>query len=103
MFCAVPPNAYTTTVKVTVEKGQDTLLHCNATGIPSPEFSWSKDGKDVGNGRRHAIPFEGMEVSRTHKEDSGNYTCTANNTAGNSSVTISLDVQCTPLVSLFVV
>ena len=85
---------------MTVEKGQKAFLHCNATGIPSPKFSWSKDGEDEEHSKRHIIRLNGLEVSKTREVDAGNFTCTASNTVGSSNVTISLDVQCTPLLSL---
>jgi hypothetical protein len=94
----VPPTAFTSTLKVTVGKGKMAFLHCNAEGTPDPEFSWSKNGKNLKFTRRHLALSEGLTVSKTRITDSGRYTCTASNTVGSSSVTISLDVQYRPVI-----
>ena len=51
-------------------------LKCNASGVPQPLISWSKDGNplDVTG------PF--LKISRIEQMDEGRYTCTATNFRG---------------------
>lgn len=77
-----------------VERGETVVLPCNATGIPTPVFSWSKDGDEAENGRRNAIQMEGLRVERARSGDSGDYVCTANNSAGIANTTVTLNVHC---------
>lgn len=62
-------------------------FHCEATGNPTPEITWTKNGKTVGEGNK--LSFE------ANKNQSGEYWCSAENgleTKINTSA--SLDVQC---------
>lgn len=72
---------------VTVKAGALARLDCAATGEPTPQIAWQKDG---GNGfpaaierRMHVMPSDdAFFIINAKIQDQGVYTCTAENTAG---------------------
>ena len=90
------PNPYYPTVspsliarpddKIIIE-GATVTFHCNATGNPAPNMTWTKDGKTITTGE--TLSFV------TDRNQSGQYWCSADNGLNatvNASAT--LDVQC---------
>jgi len=68
-------------------ENEEVTFHCTATGNPTPDITWLKDGKTVGMG--DTLSF------KAKSEKSGKYWCSADNgldTTVNTSA--SLDVQC---------
>lgn len=54
-------------------------LNCDVTGVPSPEFTWSKDGKK--------LAFTSKILQKRFDNDAfGKYTCKASNNAGKHTV-----------------
>ena len=53
-------------------EGQNVTLHCNATGNPAPNITWTKDGNAV-------VLYQGetYTIYNIQREAAGGYTCTA--------------------------
>ena len=71
----------------TILEGAIATFHCNATGNPTPEVAWLKDGKIFGSGE--TLSFE------ANRSDSGQYWCLADNGLSSAvNASVNLDVQC---------
>ena len=55
----------------TVLEGTTVTFRCSATGNPTPNITWTKDGKGVGSG--NILRFQ------TNRNQSGKYWCSAEN------------------------
>lgn len=77
--------------RTTLKKGGNVSLFCNASGFPNPTITWTKnvDGADVPIEKDNWIIFTGIS-----RNESGNYTCYANNTCGPKTSVTSIEVQC---------
>ncbi|CAL4105463.1 unnamed protein product, partial [Meganyctiphanes norvegica] len=77
--------------------GTSLVLPCIATGHPTPYTSWRMDG---GVGIRGEV-MEGNLVFRTvASHDAGAYTCTANNSQGLDTYTVTMEPQSSLTVSV---
>ena len=43
----MPPSIEQKEAEITVVQGREVLLPCRAHGVPIPEISWEKDGKEI--------------------------------------------------------
>ncbi|OWF52578.1 Hemicentin-1 [Mizuhopecten yessoensis] len=77
-------------------------LDCPATGTPTPEITWFKDGRKVtpelnpnirirNNGRQ-------LEIVRSQVFNTGTYTCRAVNPAGQSELVLNVNIQVPPKI-----
>lgn len=74
----------------TIVEGSNVTLHCNATGSPASNITWTKDGSPTAlhEGEKYAI-------SNISRQQYGNYKCTAWNGVGEQSKTsFSINVLC---------
>uniref|UniRef100_A0A3Q2PN08 Neuregulin 2b n=1 Tax=Fundulus heteroclitus TaxID=8078 RepID=A0A3Q2PN08_FUNHE len=73
------------------------LVKCEASGNPSPSFRWYKDGHELQKGRDLKIKTNKknskVQIGRVRVEDSGNYTCVAENSLGQENATTIITVQ----------
>ena len=75
-------------------------IQCSVSGMPTPEVTWSKDGQLLGAGANVVIHNNGtLSVRGVTPEDSGRYTCTAQNVAGRQSVESDIKVLGKPFSS----
>ncbi|XP_037116927.1 neuregulin 2b isoform X1 [Syngnathus acus] len=87
-------------------EGDKLYLKCEASGNPSPSFRWYKDGHELQRARDLRIKNNKKNskvlISRVRVEDSGNYTCVAENSVGQENVTsiISVHILTTTTLSL---
>ncbi|CAH1786157.1 unnamed protein product, partial [Owenia fusiformis] len=97
----VPPSIEDQQKKYTVIQDREVILPCRAEGLPPPKILWEKDGQAIVTSNFHyrimrsgwlAIP-----VART--DDSGVFTCIAENNAGKASIILDLIVQVPPHIS----
>ena len=75
--------------KVVVE-GENVTLHCNATGNPAPNITWTKGGSST-------VLYQGETygIVNTQRQATGDYTCTAwNGVGGKANVTATVNVHC---------
>lgn len=72
---------------MTVVRGNAVSLLCVADGSPAPTVSWLREGQPLVPGPN--LRFLNLEMSvqipQAHVNDTGRYTCVANNTAGQAS------------------
>ena len=79
-------------------------ITCTATGYPVPDIVWlNNDGSEVKENRLMPgsvmttdignIPSVSVSMIM-RRNDSGNYTCLANNSVGNDTSTVHITVQC---------
>ncbi|XP_076862555.1 leucine-rich repeats and immunoglobulin-like domains protein 3 [Brachyhypopomus gauderio] len=86
---------------LTVRAGATARLECAATGHPSPQIAWQKDGGTdfpaARERRMHVMPSDAVFfIVDVKTEDIGVYSCTAQNTAGAISANATLTVLETP-------
>uniref|UniRef100_G1LIL2 DS cell adhesion molecule n=1 Tax=Ailuropoda melanoleuca TaxID=9646 RepID=G1LIL2_AILME len=96
-----PARILTFSGTVTTPWMKDIALPCKAVGDPSPAVKWMKDSNGTPSlvtidGRR-SIFSNGSFIIRTVKaEDSGYYSCIANNNWGSDEIVLNLQVQVPP-------
>ncbi|PVD21525.1 hypothetical protein C0Q70_17323 [Pomacea canaliculata] len=91
----VPPEIGEGPERVATTVNEQATLSCEASGQPTPDVQWFKDGQPFpSTGLRHRMmPSGSLEFMLVRIEDNGQYMCSASNTAGNASRTITLSVQ----------
>jgi len=81
------PRLTKTPVDLTVRAGSTARLQCAATGSPTPEVAWQKDGgfdfPAARERRMHVMPDDDVFfIVDVKVDDAGVYSCTARNDAG---------------------
>ncbi|XP_026135986.1 neuregulin 2b isoform X3 [Carassius auratus] len=78
-------------------EGKKLTLKCEAVGNPNPSFNWYKDGSQLRKRKDVKIKSNKknskLHISRVRQEDSGNYTCVAENSLGRENATSFVSVQ----------
>ncbi|XP_076859373.1 hemicentin-1 isoform X2 [Brachyhypopomus gauderio] len=78
----------------TVSQGSLAVLACAVKGNPTPVLRWQKDGRPLqGSDRLHPLRNGSLALYGAMSGDSGEYQCLAENEAGSTERTISLNVQ----------
>ncbi|XP_054478592.1 brother of CDO isoform X5 [Anoplopoma fimbria] len=79
---------------IMVTKGQRLVLECVASGIPTPQVRWAKDGQDLRSHNNTRFLLSNLLIDAVGEADSGTYICRADNGMGSaSSATVLYDVQ----------
>ena len=89
-FDSDPSSIDTRLVNLTVLEGSNITLHCNATGNPASNITWSKDGSQTV--LHHGETYNIVNIQR---QAAGDYTCTAWNGVGEKvNATATVTVHC---------
>ena len=83
------PTISTPVSTVRVNESDPLRLRCSADGNPKPVVSWRKSSS--GDETKKGPVYNKSKVS---KGDTGTYTCTATNSLGDASASITVTVQC---------
>ena len=80
------------------------MFTCVARGVPTPSFTWNRDGRILSNDSRISMYEELLvengltfiqsilEVCSVSQEDAGEYSCTAGNIAGSETAVFEVSV-----------
>ncbi|TRY58430.1 hypothetical protein DNTS_002058 [Danionella cerebrum] len=103
----VAPSLKRMKTSLLVDEGSRLMVKCEATGNPTPEYKWYKDGTELkkskeirirnGNGKKNSK----VQIGSAKLEDSGNYTCVAENIVGKANGTSTVHVQSRSRVERF--
>jgi len=77
-------------VNQVIVEGSNVTLHCNATGNPTPDITWTKDGSST-------VLYQGETYSivNVQRQAAGEYACTAWNGVGErKNVSATVTVHC---------
>lgn len=79
---------------IMVTKGQRLVLECVASGIPTPQVTWAKDGLDLRSHNNTRFLLSNLLIDAVSEGDSGTYVCRADNGIGAAGLaTVLYDVQ----------
>ena len=84
------PQVNISTVKPSYKEGSLVNISCTASGIPEPDVKWIRNGTVQSSGKKTAL----LTFSSVNREEDGQYTCRANNSAGNKEKHVTLVVHC---------
>ncbi|XP_033613007.1 leucine-rich repeats and immunoglobulin-like domains protein 1 isoform X2 [Fukomys damarensis] len=90
---------------IAIRTGTTARLECAATGHPNPQIAWQKDGGTdfpaARERRMHVMPDDDVFfITDVKIDDSGVYSCTAQNSAGSISANATLTVLETPSLAV---
>nr|XP_015827628.2 hemicentin-1 [Nothobranchius furzeri] len=87
-------------VEMAAEVGTEVVLPCETQGSPSPLVTWSRNGHPIPpvTAGFTVLPSGSLRITDVRLIDSKLYTCTAENPAGNVSLSYSLHVQAKPRI-----
>ncbi|RXN06313.1 hemicentin-1 [Labeo rohita] len=68
---------------VALNKGERLLLTCGVTGIPPPKITWAFNNNIIPAQYDHVNGHSEMVIERVSKDDSGTYSCVAENSVGS--------------------
>ncbi|XP_073716401.1 netrin receptor DCC isoform X3 [Misgurnus anguillicaudatus] len=85
-------------MKVTALQGKDAVLECSASGYPNPSFYWMRGSELIQSRSKKYSLLSGSNllISSVTDDDSGAYTCVAQNKHNNISATCELSVLVPP-------
>nr|XP_036865807.1 hemicentin-1 [Manis javanica] len=100
----VPPNVAGAEIpsEVSVLRGENVELVCNANGIPTPLIQWLRDGKPITSNETERIRVTAngstLNIYGALSSDTGKYTCVATNPAGEEDRIFNLNVYVPPAI-----
>ncbi|MBN3302329.1 HMCN1 protein, partial [Amia calva] len=68
---------------VSLNKGERLLLACGVNGVPPPRITWAFNNNIIPAHYDHANGHSELIIERVNKEDSGTYSCIAENSVGS--------------------
>ncbi|KAK2508441.1 hypothetical protein MC885_016939, partial [Smutsia gigantea] len=100
----VPPSVAGAEIpsEVSVLRGENVELVCNANGIPTPVIQWLRDGKPITSNETERIRVTAngstLNIYGALSSDTGKYTCVATNPAGEEDRIFNLNVYVPPAI-----
>ncbi|XP_057217252.1 neuregulin 2a isoform X7 [Triplophysa rosa] len=95
--CALGPELKPMKKTVLVDEGRKLIVKCEASGNPTPDYKWYKDGAELRKSKqikiRNVKKTSKVQIGSAKLEDSGNYTCVAENIVGKVNGTSTVHVQ----------
>ena len=84
------PQISISSVPASYNEGSSVNISCTASGTPDPDVQWIRNGMIRSSGKKTAF----LTFSSINRTDDGQYTCRANNSAGNDENHVTLVVHC---------
>ena len=89
VYVPVRPTIQTYPQSTIVVENSTVSLFCNATGKPVPVVTWTQVNKPG----RSFPPSGTLTISRANANDTGDYNCTASNSAGSAMASATVTVK----------
>ncbi|KAF7647623.1 hypothetical protein LDENG_00169300, partial [Lucifuga dentata] len=88
-------------VNATADIGSSAMLACDADGFPEPTITWARNNVVLEVGDKYSLNEDGSElvIKDVKKLDEGDYTCVAENKAGEKAEEVSLNVFVQPKIT----
>ena len=93
----VPPEFVKTLSNQAIIEKSQTTLEVEVTGEPQPSIKWYKDDIELVSNKKIQIAGSSLTIISTDLEDAGTYKAVAENQAGSTSSSASLDVSNAPV------
>ncbi|XP_049697575.2 hemicentin-1 [Helicoverpa armigera] len=77
--------------KLEIVQGSRIRIACKATGSPTPDIQWIKQGQVVGE-NSYDIDYADLVLNNVQVRQAGVYTCVANNEGGTNERTVKIEV-----------
>ena len=90
LYFTEAPQISISSVEASYIEGSLVNISCTATGKRDPEVKWLRNGIVKSLGKQAAL----LTFSNINRADDGQYTCSANNSAGNDVKHVRLVVHC---------
>ena len=87
----VSPHVVVSPQALVASPGSNVSFQCNASGVPDPVITWTKEGTNLP--RRHLVANDVLTLRGLVGLDEGRYMCTATNSAGFSQKPVTLTVE----------
>ncbi|XP_046575750.1 hemicentin-1-like [Haliotis rubra] len=81
----VAPHIPNPSQSVNAFTGKDVILSCNVTGVPEPRVTWYYDKQNIFNAKPDG---NNLRLAYVTKDNSGDYTCVAENNVGQANGTV---------------
>ena len=88
IFIVAKPEVVLNRTKVDIFGGEDIRIGCNGFGLPEPSLSWKH-----GSHTFQEVPRNILHIDNAAQNQSGLYTCVAENKYGSSSKTVKVTVN----------
>ena len=85
ILCPDPPGINPELKNQSVTYNSSLQFKCSLSGFPTPEILWTKDGVNLTNNNT-------LTIRQARLEDSGKYTCSAENIEGSRNSTFWIEV-----------
>ena len=85
ILCPGPPEINPELKNQSVTYNSSPQFNCSLSGFPTPEILWTKDGVNLTNNNT-------LTIRQARLEDSGKYTCSAENIEGSRNSTFWIEV-----------
>ena len=82
IYFIAPPKAKIASEQVSVLAGSPATLKCVATGKPEPDITWHRNGEPVVLDKRVVLSDRSLFILEAKVEDTGSYSCIAQNSEG---------------------
>lgn len=80
-----------------IKQGDSVRCECKISGSPEIKITWYKNDSEIKANEKYSMSFIDcipvLEINNLNIEDSGDYTCEANNDAGSASSSIKIVVK----------
>ena len=89
-FFVAAPQISISSVQASYNEGSSVIISCTASGTPDPDIQWIRNGIMISSRKKSAF----LSFSRINRADDGQYTCRANNSAGNDQKHVTVVIHC---------
>ena len=93
VFIAGAPSVVVSPKEANYDEGQRMILRCQASGVPSPQIQWTKDGYTFYGDNIRVVVDANIVFKQVIPEDSGKYRCIAFNSVGSDMDIITVNIR----------